>query len=189
MQFNVNRHLNSDPRKSHIQWTFGVIKYKERGQLPKFIELRMSSLILTHLPLVSRIWVSESGQHWFRKWLVAYSAPRHYLNQCWVIVNWTLRNKRQWNFNQNEKKFIHENAPENIVCEMAAILSRERWHCRPNSHLPCRSWRGQGWSAIRNGIWIRCDKAVRDDRKLLKHFLYWGKDGQDGSRSKRNHSD
>ena len=22
-----------------------------------------------------------------------YSAPSHYLNQCWVIVNWTLRNK------------------------------------------------------------------------------------------------
>ena len=26
---------------------------------------------------------------------------------------------------QNTKRFIHENAPENIVCEMAAILSRE----------------------------------------------------------------
>ena len=25
------------------------------------------------------------------------------------------------------KQFIHENASENIVCEMAAILSRERW--------------------------------------------------------------
>ena len=24
-----------------------------------------------------------------RLWLVAYSAPSHYLNQCWVIVNWT----------------------------------------------------------------------------------------------------
>ena len=25
------------------------------------------------------------------------------LNQCWVIVDWTLRNKYQWNFNQNAK--------------------------------------------------------------------------------------
>ena len=54
----------------------------------------------------------------------AYSAPSHYLNQCWVIVNRTLRKKVQWNFNQNTKLFIHENASENIVCEMAAVLFR-----------------------------------------------------------------
>ena len=53
-----------------------------------------------------------------------HSAASHYLNQCWVIVNWTLRNKIQWSFNQSIKIFIHENASENIVCEMAAILSR-----------------------------------------------------------------
>ena len=29
--------------------------------------------------------------------------------------------------NKNTKHFIHENAYENIVFEMAAILSRERW--------------------------------------------------------------
>ena len=51
----------------------------------------------------------------------------HYLNQCWVIGNWTLRNKLQWNFNQNKKLFIHENASENITCEIVAILSRGRW--------------------------------------------------------------
>ena len=30
--------------------------------------------------------------------------------------------KLQWNFIQNAKFFIHENASENIVCEMAAIF-------------------------------------------------------------------
>ena len=30
-------------------------------------------------------------------------------------------------FYSNEKKVIHENASEKIVCEMAAILSRGRW--------------------------------------------------------------
>ena len=35
-------------------------------------------------------------------WLAAYSAPSHYLNQCWVIVNWTRRNKIQWNSNQSK---------------------------------------------------------------------------------------
>ena len=53
--------------------------------------------ILNHIPLVPHICVSESGQYWLRWWLVAYSAPSHHKNQCWVIVNWTLRNKFQWN--------------------------------------------------------------------------------------------
>ena len=35
------------------------------------------------------------------------------------------RNKLQWNLNQNRKLFIHGNASEYIVCEMAAILSGE----------------------------------------------------------------
>ena len=56
-----------------------------------------------------------------RQWLVAEQATSHYLNQCWNIVNWTLRNKLQWNLNPNSYIFIQENAFENSVCEMAAI--------------------------------------------------------------------
>ena len=33
-------------------------------------------------------------------------------------------NKFQWNFNQNSSILIQENALENVVCEMASILSR-----------------------------------------------------------------
>ena len=33
-------------------------------------------------------------------------------------------NKLQWNSNQNTKRFFQENASKNVVCEMAAILSR-----------------------------------------------------------------
>ena len=47
----------------------------------------------------------------------------HYLNQCWIIVNWTLRNKLQWNLNPNSNVFIQENAFESVVCETVAILS------------------------------------------------------------------
>ena len=43
------------------------------------------------------------------------------LNQCWIIVNWTLRNKLQWNFNRNSDIFIQENGFENVVCKMASI--------------------------------------------------------------------
>ena len=46
---------------------------------------------LVHLPLVSHKCASESGQHWFRLWLVAFSVPSHYLSQCWNIVNWIPR--------------------------------------------------------------------------------------------------
>ena len=48
----------------------------------------------------------------------------HYLNKWWNIVNWTLRNKVQWNRKQNSCIFIQENALENVVWKMAAILSR-----------------------------------------------------------------
>ena len=56
-----------------------------------------------------------------------FSVPSYYLNQCWVIVNWSLGNNLQWNFNQNTKLFIHKNAFENIVCEIAVILSIGKW--------------------------------------------------------------
>ena len=59
----------------------------------------ISSRIMPH------ICVTESGQHWFRQWFVAFSVPSHYLNQCSVIVNWTQRNTLQWNFNLNTAGF------------------------------------------------------------------------------------
>ena len=71
-------------------------------------------------------------RQWNRSALVqimvfACSAPSHYLNQQWVNVNWTLRNKFQWSFNQNIKIFIYKNSNEIIVCKIVAILSRRRW--------------------------------------------------------------
>ena len=52
-------------------------------------------------------------------------APSQYVNQCWNILNWNLRNKLQWNFKRKSHVFIQENAFENIVCKTVAILS---WH-------------------------------------------------------------
>ena len=67
--------------------------------------------------------VSELSQYWFRWWLLAWSAPSHYLNQWWNIVNQTLGKKLQWNLKQNSFVFIQENALENVVWKMVAILS------------------------------------------------------------------
>ena len=59
-----------------------------------------------------------------RWWLVAWSAPSHYLNQCWNIVNSIPRNKLQWNLNQNSYIFSQENTFANVVCKVVAILSQ-----------------------------------------------------------------
>ena len=56
----------------------------------------------------------------------AVQATSHYLNQCWNSVNWTLRNKLQWNFNRNSYILILENVFENVVCKMAFISSRSQ---------------------------------------------------------------
>ena len=64
----------------------------------------------------------QINHHWFRQWLVAWPAPSHYLNHCWNIVNWTLGNKLQWNFNRNLNIFIQEMRLKNVVCKMASIL-------------------------------------------------------------------
>ena len=63
----------------------------------------------------------STSHHWFRYWLVAWPAPSHYLNQCWIIVNRNLSDRLQGNHKQNSYIFITENAFENAVCEMAAI--------------------------------------------------------------------
>ena len=76
----------------------------------------LENIVLTHLPLVPHICVSESGQYWFRLWLVAFS---------------TLLSIRPLRTNFSEicikRLSIHKNALENAICETAAILSRGRW--------------------------------------------------------------
>ena len=44
-----------------------------------------------------------------------------------ILLVWTLRTKLMWNSNRNSYIFIQENAFENIVCEMSAILSRPQY--------------------------------------------------------------
>ena len=48
------------------------------------------------------------------------------VNQCWNIVNLTLGNKLQWNFNRNSNIFIEENTFENVFakcCSFRIILN------------------------------------------------------------------
>ena len=81
---------------------------------------------------IPRYWPFVKGIHqWtvnsLHKGPVTWAAQSHYLNQCWNIVNCTLGNKRRRNFNRNQHIFIQENAFENVICEMAASLTRPQY--------------------------------------------------------------
>ena len=78
---------------------------------------------LTHLPLLPHIYVSEIGQHWFRQWLGAFSVPIHYMNQWWLVVNWTPGNKFRCNSNRNSIICIQKLHLKLSSAKMVAILS------------------------------------------------------------------
>ena len=54
------------------------------------------------------------------------SAPSHYLNHCWIIVNCPAGNKPHWNVNQNTTIFVQQTAYENVVCNMAVNMVASR---------------------------------------------------------------
>ena len=72
--------------KDKISGQFTVIiviylnAYPEHGLILKTVRLFNS---LGPSGAYMRRWYNH---HWFRQWLVAWSAPSHYLNQCWTIV-------------------------------------------------------------------------------------------------------
>ena len=61
----------------------------------------MTCYILTHWGWVTHICVSKLAIIGSHNGLLPGRRKRHYLNQFWNIVNWTLRNKLQWNHNQH----------------------------------------------------------------------------------------
>ena len=93
-----------------IRWQYGgyFISVPWRGDWSIFpyCHIRKNNLhsrtrfvwLTTSSPLVPHICVGELGQQRFKWWLGAEQATSHYLNQCWTIVKWTLRNKFQWKF-------------------------------------------------------------------------------------------
>ena len=91
---------------------------------------------LTHLPLVPHICVSESGRIGSPIWrqaIIQTNAKSPIWRQAIIQTNANLLTIGPLGTIFSEilvkiqKIFIHENAFENIVCEMVAILSRRRW--------------------------------------------------------------
>ena len=68
-----------------------------------------------------------------------------FLKKCGNHVNWTLRNKVQWNLNRNSYIFIQENPFENGVWKMASILSRPQ--C-VNQLIAAWWWHQASWQTL-----------------------------------------
>ena len=87
-------------------------------------------ILWTHICITQPLWVNSSpppSVAYIRQWtwsaLVQIMACRligakPLSGPMLDIVNWTLRNKLQWNFNQSTKLFIHEIALEYVVWEL-----------------------------------------------------------------------
>ena len=93
-------------------------------------------IMLTHLPLVPHMYASVN---WINIGSGKGLAPIRRQAITWttvhVLSNGLSEKKNQWNSNKYTKLFIQENAFENVVCEIAAILSR--------------------WDELRATIWSR----------------------------------
>ena len=67
-------------------------------------------------------------------------APGHYLNQNWVIGNWTNRSIFQWNMNRSTFSWIKTIFDfKDIVCKVPANLFSTRYVGSINSHQCCQS--------------------------------------------------
>ena len=63
--------------------------------------------------------------------------PSHFLNQCWNIVNWTLKNKYQWHFSRNSNIFIKEIAFENFILKSSHLFQPQ---CVNNKDYSLDKW-------------------------------------------------
>ena len=131
----------------------------------KIMKRKKYTYIYTHWGRVTDICISKLGYHWLEQWLITWSAPSHYLNHCWNIVNWTIRNKFQWNFNLNSNIFIQENAFEYFTCKFGShsvclngLNDSERsscWHfchhCTTVTYYGLVTWYDDMWVNIGSG--------------------------------------
>ena len=129
MSWNLNVEMHDAPHQLSCISVYKpladpLVTYFINGYIYIYISPGFS--VLTPWGRVVHVFISELGHHWIRQWLVTWSAPSHYLNECWHNVNCTLRNISEWNFIWNSKVFIPGNVFENVVSKMSSIMSRSQ---------------------------------------------------------------
>ena len=85
--------------------TFSFKKIHFKMSSGKWRPFSLGLNVLSHRGRVPCICAIELGHPWFRIGLAACLAPSHYLDQFWIIVNWTHGNKLKWNSNQRTTIF------------------------------------------------------------------------------------
>ena len=99
------------------------------------VVIQLSCIILFHFSL-KMVWIlkRKPTASWFRNFsavhahgLILTTAPSHYLNQCWNIVNWIPRSKFQWKLPWNSYIFIQEKSYWKFRLQKGGISSRP--HC------------------------------------------------------------
>ena len=100
-------------------------------------QVELIPLVKTHWGRVTQICITELGHQGFRKCLAAWSVLSHCQTQRWILVNWTHRDKFQWNSKPYSQVFSEENAIENVVCYKSAILFSGHWGSIGSS-MKCR---------------------------------------------------
>ena len=85
--------------------------------------------------------------------------PSHYLNQCSLIVNLTIRNKLKWNLKQNTKLFIQENTSEKVVCDSwghpaPSCATHSCVLARPTTAPDAKTWQIPTTSHYLNQWWL-----------------------------------
>ena len=100
----------------------------------------------------------------------------HYMNQCWNVVNWTLGNKFKWNFHPITTIFVQENALDNVVWKMAAILSRPQ-RVKDRCASIVTKWNIQE-NALENIVWkmmaiLSRSQCVKDRFALIVTKWNW----------------
>ena len=102
----------------------------------------------------------RGGHHWSLSTLVQVIAcclmvPSHYLNQYWLLINWTLRNKILWNENPNAIIYILTWK----CCQQMFHVNPMMWptvsfdrHFLPTWSPACPWWhrRGTPWRTLRH---------------------------------------
>ena len=102
---------------------------------PSIFRLSLTVLQLTHWDQVMVNQASIGLDNGLSRQVVAWSAPKHHLNQCWHISSTSIDPWDHFfkNLNQNTIIFSHQHLFENVTCKMVTIFSWPQWvkesHC------------------------------------------------------------
>ena len=106
-----------------------VYKLLALSKCEKMIMIQNANICFCLLPHSGRdtqICVSKETS-WVQIMAWPDPATSHDLNQWWNIISSNIRNRIQRNIKRNSYIFIQDDVFENVICEMAGILSRPQY--------------------------------------------------------------